>query len=68
MTGSYDKGGCIPGPPTLVRIEPDECVVDRNLICRRPDHHHDPGAGVRFRAEIALAIEQMRINAEGSAS
>jgi hypothetical protein len=36
VSDSYDKGGWIPGPPTLVRIEPDECVLDRNLICRRP--------------------------------
>lgn len=38
MKKEYDKGGWIPGGPVPIVLDPDECVVDITMTCRRADH------------------------------
>jgi hypothetical protein len=34
----YSNGGYIPGGPTVVRIDPDECILNIHGVCIRSDH------------------------------
>lgn len=38
MSDEYANGGYIPGGPVVVRLDPDECIVNIKGECTRPDH------------------------------